>query len=443
MIKWLQAKPRLLLLHEPTQGVDVGARQALFAALHDAARTGTAILCASTDYEELAQICDRVLIFARGRIVRELGGAELSKRASLSIACAASRSAGSSPRQQRGDEHDRPRQCQVFDRFRASGASAPVRLVRFAEAYALLGGIVVLGAIFGLLRPTIFLSWANITTILGSQAVLVVLTLALIIPLTAGDYDLSVASVLTVSGMIIAVLNAQHAWPLGGAMVVAVAAGLVTGLVNAGFILYFRIPSLIVTLGTGTFISGVVLWMRRIDDGERCLLGIDRMGGDPAPVRHPAGLLLRARALRFALVFLRVHHRRAAASLRRPRPRGGPSFRRPCGSRAAAELGRLGRVKCLRRHYLRRHDRRRRPAIGPYLPVARIRRCLFGSDQHLARALQSVGIVRRGLFLVTGITGLTILGIETYVQNLFYGGGLVLSVALSQLVRNREAQDFG
>jgi ribose transport system permease protein len=43
----------------------------------------------------------------------------------------------------------------------------------------------------------------------------------------------------------------------------------------------------------------------------------------------------------------------------------------------------------------------------------------------------------------TGITGLTILGIETYVQNLFYGGGLVLSVALSQLVRNREAQDFG
>jgi ribose transport system permease protein len=45
-------------------------------------------------------------------------------------------------------------------------------------------------------------------------------------------------------------------------------------------------------------------------------------------------------------------------------------------------------------------------------------------------------------FLVIGITGLTILGIQTFVQNLFYGGGLVLAVALSQLVRNREAQDF-
>jgi ribose transport system permease protein len=45
-------------------------------------------------------------------------------------------------------------------------------------------------------------------------------------------------------------------------------------------------------------------------------------------------------------------------------------------------------------------------------------------------------------FLVIGITGLTMLGIQTFVQNLFYGGALVLAVALSQLVRKREPQDF-
>jgi ribose transport system permease protein len=44
--------------------------------------------------------------------------------------------------------------------------------------------------------------------------------------------------------------------------------------------------------------------------------------------------------------------------------------------------------------------------------------------------------------LVVGITGLTIIGIQTYVQNLFYGGALVIAVALSQLVRNREPQEF-
>ena len=91
-------------------------------------------------------------------------------------------------------------------------ATAPRRkfnFLRFLEAYALVGALVLLGAVFGALRPEAFLSWANISTMLGSQAVLVVLTMALIIPLTAGDLDLSVASMLTLSAMIMAVLNAQ------------------------------------------------------------------------------------------------------------------------------------------------------------------------------------------------------------------------------------------
>ena len=79
LAKWLQTKPKLLVLDEPTQGVDVGARQALFEALDQASRQGTAVLCASTDYEQLAQICDRVLIFARGRVVRTLAGDEITK----------------------------------------------------------------------------------------------------------------------------------------------------------------------------------------------------------------------------------------------------------------------------------------------------------------------------------------------------------------------------
>jgi ribose transport system permease protein len=45
-------------------------------------------------------------------------------------------------------------------------------------------------------------------------------------------------------------------------------------------------------------------------------------------------------------------------------------------------------------------------------------------------------------FLVTGITGLTMMGVDSYVQNLFYGGGLIVAVALSQLVRDRQPQNF-
>ena len=79
MAKWMQTEPQLLLLHEPTQGVDVGAREQIFRMLSAAAEGGMSILCASSDYEQLAAICDRVLVIGNGRIVRELTGADVVK----------------------------------------------------------------------------------------------------------------------------------------------------------------------------------------------------------------------------------------------------------------------------------------------------------------------------------------------------------------------------
>ncbi len=86
LAKWLQTKPKLLLLDEPTQGVDFGARQQIFHAIDATARQGTAILCASTDNEQLEQICDRILVFSRGLPVVELAGAEINRK-SIAEAC--------------------------------------------------------------------------------------------------------------------------------------------------------------------------------------------------------------------------------------------------------------------------------------------------------------------------------------------------------------------
>jgi ribose transport system ATP-binding protein len=77
--KWLQGDPVLCLLDEPTQGVDVGARQQVYKAIDAASNAGAAVICASTDYEQLEQICDRVLVFSRGRIVAELSGPQVKK----------------------------------------------------------------------------------------------------------------------------------------------------------------------------------------------------------------------------------------------------------------------------------------------------------------------------------------------------------------------------
>ncbi|WP_375688586.1 sugar ABC transporter ATP-binding protein [Pseudooceanicola sp. LIPI14-2-Ac024] len=79
MAKWLQTGPRLLMLDEPTQGVDVGARQKLFQAIDESASKGTTVLVASTDAEQLAQICHRVIVFSKGRIAVELTGEAITK----------------------------------------------------------------------------------------------------------------------------------------------------------------------------------------------------------------------------------------------------------------------------------------------------------------------------------------------------------------------------
>jgi ribose transport system ATP-binding protein len=76
--KWLQIDPLLVLAHEPTQGVDVGARRDILRTLRAIAENGGSILYASVDHDELAAICDRVLIFEAGRISSELVGSQVS-----------------------------------------------------------------------------------------------------------------------------------------------------------------------------------------------------------------------------------------------------------------------------------------------------------------------------------------------------------------------------
>jgi ribose transport system ATP-binding protein len=77
--KWLEADPRLLLLHEPTQGVDIGSRQQLFKFITARADDGCAVLLASSDYAEIASMCHRVFVFYGGEVVAELKGSQVEE----------------------------------------------------------------------------------------------------------------------------------------------------------------------------------------------------------------------------------------------------------------------------------------------------------------------------------------------------------------------------
>jgi ribose transport system ATP-binding protein len=82
LAKWMEPQPRVLLLHEPTQGVDVGARADIHTLVKDACHErGMGALWVTTDFAELAQMCDRVLVLAGGRVVTQLAGDEVTKPA--------------------------------------------------------------------------------------------------------------------------------------------------------------------------------------------------------------------------------------------------------------------------------------------------------------------------------------------------------------------------
>lgn len=78
LARWLRWSPKILLLDEPTQGVDVGARADIHAHIAEAVRNGASVIVVSSDFEELAAICDRVVFLRRGQVSADLCAPELT-----------------------------------------------------------------------------------------------------------------------------------------------------------------------------------------------------------------------------------------------------------------------------------------------------------------------------------------------------------------------------
>jgi len=326
-------------------------------------------------------------------------------------------------------------------------AATPAPAKRFswkseAERFGLIVAWIVVLVLFSALSPDSFMSWINFSTMLSSQAILVVLTLGLIIPLTAGDFDLSVASTMVLSAMTVAVMNSLHGAPLGAALLVALALGVFIGAVNALFVLYFRIHSLIVTLGTGTFINGVVLWL----SGSQTIGGVSmnlvnwvivyRIGGISLSFYYAAilcGVLwyfLEYTTPGRRLLFVgrgREVARLSGIAVDRVRFLSFVASGVIAALAGILYVGTTGSAD---------------PLSGLTYLLPAFAAAFLGATSIVPGRFNPWGSFVAVYFLVSGITGLTILGVDTFVQNLFYGGGLVIAVALSQLVRKRQPQNF-
>ena len=86
--RWLARRPKVLILDEPTRGIDVGAKAEIYRLVSELAAEGIAVLMISSEMPELLGIADRILVMAGGRVVSELARGEASEERILSLAMA-------------------------------------------------------------------------------------------------------------------------------------------------------------------------------------------------------------------------------------------------------------------------------------------------------------------------------------------------------------------
>jgi ribose transport system permease protein len=311
----------------------------------------------------------------------------------------------------------------------------------FFERFGLIFAWILLILVIGYFKPDQMFSWNSYATMLGSYAMIVVLTLGLIIPLTTGDFDLSVASTMALASMLIAVLNVRMGWSIEGAILVALLAGMVIGAINAFFIIWFGIHSLIVTLGVGYFINGVILWI----SGSNTISGVSmdlvnaviltRFLWVPLSFWYAAILTLiiwyvfQHTALGRRLLF--VGRGREVARL------SGVNVVR---MRAGALIASGGIAALAGVLYIgMRGSADPSSALSFLLPA--FAAAFLGSTTLYPGRFNAPGAFVAVYFLSTGIMGLNFLGAQSFVQNLFYGGGLIVAVSISQLLRKRRPMD--
>jgi len=317
-------------------------------------------------------------------------------------------------------------------------ARKPFNIGIFLNRYGLVVVWVIVIGVFALLKPDVFFTWRNFQTILSTQAVLLIISLALLPALAAGEYDLSVGGVMGVAVVIMGYLNILHQWPVGLAVLVALGAGLIVGLVNTFFIVVIGIDSLVMTLGMGTLLAGAAIGINNLSIGgiSDVLVALFR-----TRVLNVQMIFFYGLALTFIMWYVFsytplgryiyfVGSGREVARLT-----GIPVNRIRAGALISSSLlsafagvalaGLLGSAD---------------PNAGPRYLLPAFASAYLGSTAITPGRFNAWGVFIAVYFLATGITGLQMIGLSGWIEQAFYGGSLIIAVTFSHLAKVRSAR---
>ncbi len=242
--KWLATKPRLLILDEPTQGIDVQTKAEVHAVIADLARQGLAIILILSELPELLGMCDRIVVLREGRMTAEIPAADATQERVLY----AMTDAGGSTR------HEAERHGEAA----SDPSSAPSWWRRLVPQREL--GLVL--AILAVILPVVLvnprmLSGANLQALAMDAGLLTIVAVGQMLVILTRNIDLSVASVIGLAAYVSADLLRSHP-ELGvpGGILAASGVGLACGLLNGLVVTLGRVPAIVVTLGTLTLYRG-------------------------------------------------------------------------------------------------------------------------------------------------------------------------------------------
>ncbi|MDN3359082.1 ABC transporter permease [Actinomadura sp. DC4] len=293
--------------------------------------------------------------------------------------------------------------------------------------------------VYGLFEPDRFMTRETFQTIFSSQQALVFLTAALLCTVCVGEFvDLSVASNLGLAAIVVPVLVVHHGWNPLMASVVAIAVGAAAGAVNGWLVVRLGVNTIVVTLGMGTLLLGVGLWI----SGLTAISGLSAGFGDIA-LKNLAGLPLSfyygvVLVLIFAYVVDRTplgrHMRFVGANREVSRLAGVRVKRIRFGAFVFAGLI-CGVGGVLASAATGGFD----PTVSQSYLMPTFAATFLGTAVIQPGRFNPIGTFVAVYFLATGILGLQLFGVAGWVSDVFYGGVLVVAVTISTLLRARVA----
>lgn len=311
--------------------------------------------------------------------------------------------------------------------------------VPFAASYALVFALIALIGLFSVWIPDQFLTVDNFRAMLETQSAALILALAVIIPLRAGDFDLSVAAVMVFAMALVAILTTKSGLPTGLAIPLALLFGVAVGLVNSIFIVKLGINAFIVTLGMMTLIQGFTFG---ITDGSiiskipASLLDLSRTQILGIPLAVYYGWIL-ALGLWYVFEHTPIGRRllfvggnpeaTRLAGISIDRVRIGAFVASSVLSAAAGIilLGRLGSAD---------------PTLGPGYLLPPYAAAFLGAAAVQLGRFNVWGTVIAVYLLVVATTGLLLLGTQSWVTDVFNGAALIAAVTFARLVEIRNAR---